>query len=88
MSHKILTIAGVAVFSLSVGACAGNPDQKSVNNNSSQQVCNYQAQIGSHLGNRQCMSREAYDAQQKANHEKAQTRADQDDGSGHPARRR
>ena len=80
--------AGVAVFSLSIAACASNPGQKTVKNDHSDQVCFYQAQIGSHLGKRQCMSRSAYDAQQKANHEKTQSRADQDDGPLRPDWRR
>lgn len=87
MHHRILAVAGIGALSLSLAACASNPDKKTVKSDSSQQVCYYQAQIGSHLGRRQCMSRSAYDAQQKANHEKTQTRADQDDGPGRPGRR-
>ena len=82
MQHKILVSAGMAVLSLSLAACASNPDRKTVNNNSSQEVCTYHAQIGSHIGSRRCVSRKAYDAQQKADNEKTQTRADMGGGSG------
>lgn len=83
MKHPILAIAGVGICALMLGACASNPsDGQTANSSRQNQVCTYQAQIGSHIGSRHCESRAAHDARQEANHKQAQKNADMDAGGG------
>lgn len=82
INHRILVVAGFAVLSLSLGACATQGDQKAATNNRSNQVCNYDAPIGSHIGNQHCMSHRAHDAMEEANHKKAQSQVDKDGTGG------
>lgn len=65
-----------------------SPHQTTANSNAPHQVCSYQSAIGSHIGNRECMSRSAYDKQQEENQKKTQTQADQSNNSGGPPARR
>ncbi|MGA7964942.1 MAG: hypothetical protein WCB49_03460 [Gammaproteobacteria bacterium] len=84
INHRILAVAGAAAFCLSMVACVMSPDQQAAKSNGPHQVCTYQSSVGSHIGNRVCMSRSAYDEQQQANQKKTQTQADQSNDAGGP----
>ncbi len=84
MNYRILTAVGVAALSLSLGACASSAVQKAANNNRAHEVCSYQSEIGSHIGNRECMSRSAYGTQQKAEYKRTQNQENRRTNTGGP----
>jgi len=65
-TRKMIMLAFVGAGALALGACAGQPGQKTAKNGKKQHlVCVARAPLGSHIAHEQCMTKAAYEAQKK-----------------------
>lgn len=84
MNYRISAAVGVAALALLLGACASSAGQQTASNHRAHEVCSYQSEIGSHIGSRECMSRSAHSAQQKAEYKRTQNQENRRTNTGGP----